>query len=197
MVLFCSNRFMYFFTSFLPFTSMYYPFQARRCKLKGYKRFLNMSTRRTLTLGCRFPIVNWPPKKFTVSAPYKRVSMRTCCRSTDETHHPIPQQVSWQRIPLKLAGRTFWIYNAKIPLKKQKENWAKKFYFWAFIFWATEVIFLIQWLVRVGFVLFLLSLLLFLLFSFFSNQVVRKEVSWGKGAAKIFERGIASWLQPC
>ena len=181
MVLFCFNRFMYFFTSFLPFTSMYYPFQARRCKLKGYKRFLNMSTRRTLTLGCRFPIVNWPPKKFTVSAPYKRVSMRTCCRSTDETHHPIPQQVSWQRIPLKLAGKVILNLQCKNSSEKTERKLGKKFYFWAFIFWATEVIFFIQLLVRVGFVLFLLSLLLFLLFSFFFESSGPQRSLLGKG----------------
>ena len=180
---------MYFFTSFLPFTSMYYPFQARRCKLKGYKRFLNMSTRRTLTLGCRFPIVNWPPKKFTVSAPYKRVSMRTCCRSTDETHHPIPQQVSWQRIPLKLAGKVILNLQCKNSSEKTERKLGKKSYFWAFIFWATEVIFFIQLLVRVGFVLFLLSLLLFLLFSFFFRIKWSAKKSPGKRAQLRFLRG--------
>ena len=189
---------MYFFTSFLPFTSMYYPFQARRCKLKGYKRFLNMSTRRTLTLGCRFPIVNWPPKKFTVCAPYKRVSMRTCCRSTDETHHPIPQQVSWQRIPLKLAGKVILNLQCKNSSEKTERKLGKKFYFWAFYLlghWGNFFLYSC-WFVSVLFYFYCLFFFFFFLV-FFSNQVVRKEVSWGKGAAKIFERGIANWLQPC
>ena len=45
-----------------------------------------MSTCRTLTLGRSFPMVNRPSKKFTVSAPYKRVLLRTCCWSTVEMH---------------------------------------------------------------------------------------------------------------
>ena len=70
-------------------------------------------------------------ERFTVSTPYKRVSMRTCCRSTDETHHRIPQQVSWQRVPLKLAGKVnpnlqSKRRNPKIIGKKNKENWAKQ-----------------------------------------------------------------------
>ena len=45
-----------------------------------------MSTCRTLTLGCSFPMVNRPSKKFTVSTPYKRVLLRTCCWLTVELH---------------------------------------------------------------------------------------------------------------
>ena len=174
-----------------------------QCKLEGGKRFLSMSTCRTLTLRCCSPIVNWPPKKFTVSAPYKRVSMRTCCRSTDETHYQILQQVSWQRLSLKLAGkRSFPIYNEIEEIQKfigkKERKLGKKFCFWAFIFWATEVIFLIQLLVRVGCVFFSVLSSSFSSLPFFSwNQVVRKEVSWGKGVARIFEKGIANWLQPC
>ena len=58
----------------------------RQYKLEGGKRFLSMSTCRTLTLGCSFPMVNRPSKKFTVSALYKRVLLRTCCWSTVEMH---------------------------------------------------------------------------------------------------------------
>ena len=177
MVLFCFNRFIYYFYLFSSFDVSYVLSISssssfdRQCKLEGGKRFLSMSTCRTLTLRCCSPIVNWPPKKFTVSAPYKRVSMRTCCRSTDETHYRIPQQVSWQRLPLKLAGKVIpnlqWNRrNPKIHRKKERKL-GKRFCFWAFIFWATEVIFLIQLLVRVGRVFFLFFLLLFLLCSFF------------------------------
>ena len=103
----------------------------KQWKLEGGKCFLSMSTCWTLTLGCRCPIVNWPPKKFTVSAPYKRLSMRTCCRSTDETHHRIALEVSWQRVPLNLAGKVIPNLqcskgNPKIYGKKKKENWAKQ-----------------------------------------------------------------------
>ena len=55
------------------------------------------------------------------------------------------------------------------------------------------VIFLIQLLVRVGCVFFsILSSFFFSFLFFFSNRVVRKEVSWVKGVARIFQRGIAN-----
>ena len=82
-----------------------------------------MSAYRALTLGSRFPIVNC--KLFSASKEihsyrtlFKRVSMRTCCRSTDETHHRIPQEGV---IPNLQCNKR----NPKIHQKKQKGNWAK------------------------------------------------------------------------
>ena len=143
------------------------------CKLDGGKRFLSMSTCRTLTLGCRCPIINWPQEKLTVSTPYKRMSIRTCCQSTDETHHRIPQQVSWQRVPLKFAGKVIPNLqcnkrNPKLHRKKQRENWQKILFLsiyplghWGHF--SDTVVGSCQ----LRFLFFLFFLLLFLLFSFF------------------------------
>ena len=97
---------------------MYYPFQARRCKLKGCKRFLSMSTRRTLTLGCRFPIVNWPPKKFTVS---HLISVCRCVHAADRPMKRIIQFPSKSRDKGSLSNwreRSSWIYNAIKEIQK-------------------------------------------------------------------------------
>ena len=64
MVLFCFNRFMYFFYLFSPFYVSYVLSISssssfhRQCKLEGGKCFLSMSTCQTLTSRCRYPIVN-------------------------------------------------------------------------------------------------------------------------------------------
>ena len=143
------------------------------CKLDGGKRFLSMSTCRTLTLGCRCPIINWPQEKLTVSAPYKRMSIRTCCRSTDETHHRIPQQVSWQRVPLKFAGKVIPNLqcnkrNPKLHRKKQRENWQKNLFLiiyplghWGHFFWYS------CWFVSVAFSFFFYSIFFFFFFLVF------------------------------
>ena len=71
-VLFCFNRFMYYFYLFSSFDVSYVLSISisssfdRQCKLEGGKRFLSISTCWTLTLGCRCLIVNWPPKKFSL-----------------------------------------------------------------------------------------------------------------------------------
>ena len=82
MILFCFNRFIYFLSLFSSFyvsnvLSISSSSSFNECKLDGGKRFLSMCTCRTLTLGCRCPIINWPQEKLTVSAPYKRMSIRT------------------------------------------------------------------------------------------------------------------------
>ena len=89
-----------------------------------------MSTCRTLTLGCRCPIINWPQEKLTVSAPYKRMSIRTVLpidRWNASSNSPASLVT---KVPLKFAGKVIPNLqcnkrNPKLHRKKQRENWQK------------------------------------------------------------------------
>ena len=150
------------------------------CKLDGGKRFLSMSTCRTLTLGCRCPIINWPQEKLTVSSPYKRMSIRTCCRSTDETHHRIPQQVSWQRVPLKFAGKVIPNLqcnkrNPKLHIwEKTERKLAKNFVSEHLSFRSLRSFFWYScWFVSVAFSFFFYSIFFFFFFLVFFFRIKR------------------------